>query len=469
MRGNKFVLFLFFLIFFSTIGLAFKVEISPDSQKILLNETAIFNLTIKHSSPSEEIFELYSPDVLWNILSEDMLRIPGHDIFKTRIFIRPLNINPGVYGVPLIFKQVSTNELVEQRPVIETISQYAPSSDYLPAVRGVPEFDSDIDSRVPYEFVISLENKNKRNLPVVEVKVRSNLINKDYTTSLSPLEKKTIKFTINFNPLTKPQEDIFYITILVPEEGKTYQFDLFPVPVRVISYGCVEANISMDKSFLKTVTFVKVINLGNGDHYYTYSSDVSGLNRLFFSSNNDLSSYQGNYEWDILLEPEESAELILVVNYRPVFWAMVILFVLIFCYFVFRSPMVIKKSARVIRTREGGISDVKVVLEIVHRGYRKIQNFEMIDLVPNIAEIIQKDHTTIAPVSVTKSENKGTVIKWVVGLIDPKEHRIITYDIKSKLSILGGLRLPVAVAKFKTEYRFREITSNSVSIKFSSD
>ena len=306
-------------------------------------------------------------------------------------------------------------------------------------------------------------------MPVVQVKVRSKIINKDYTTSLGPLEKKTVKFKVNLDPLTRPQDDIFYITIIVPEEERAYQFDLFPTPIRVISYGGVDENVTVEKSFLKTITHVKVVNNGNGGHYHTYPFRIGGLKRLFFSSSDEMSLYRGTYEWDIFLEPKQDAELYIIVNYRPIFWAIIIVFAIVFCYYIFRSPVVIKKSARVIRTLEGGISDIKIILEVIHRGYRKVTDFEMIDLVPKIAELIPEQPYTIEPASITKSEHRGTLIKWKISKMDPKEHRIITYSIRSKLSILGGLKLPVTVAKFKAEYRTKEITSNPVVIKFSSD
>jgi hypothetical protein len=466
MRGNKFLILLLLFSFFFSAGFAFKVDLSPESARIFLNESAVFNLTLKNPSYNEEFFEMYSPDVLWNIRSDDILRVPSQNVFYTVLFVRPLNVNPGVYSVPLIFKEVSSGNVVEKRLIIETVSPFAPSNEYLPAVKGESDFVKEIDPRVPFDFSLILENKNRRNLPLVEVKIRSNLVNKDYSTSLKPLEKKTIKFSVDLSSLTSPQKDIFYITILVPEADRAYQFDLFPEEVRVISYGGIEEDISVEDSFLKKTIFVKVKNEGNAAQYYTYTSDVKGLSRIFFKSSDDMSLYRGDYEWDIFLEPTESSELIIVVNYRPVFWFFVFLFIVVFLYFIFRSPIVVKKSAKVIHTREGGISDVKIVLEVIHRGYKKIKNFEMIDLVPKIAEVIDENHTTIAPVYITKSENKGTLIKWCIDCMDVKDHRIITYSIRSKFSILGGIKLPVAVAKFKTEYKSREIKSNPVFIKF---
>lgn len=463
------MVFLAVFLLLSSLSFAFKVDISPDERKILLNESAVFNLSIMHSLPTEEIFELYSPDVLWDIRTDDVLRVKPHAIFSTRLVVRPLNINPGIYGVPLIFRHSSTNEKVENRVSIETVSQYAPSQEYLPAVKGEPAFDTELDPREPYVFAVVLENKNRRDLDTVQVKVRSNLINKDHVTSLGPLEKKNVKFTVDLNPLTPPQDDVFYITILVPEEDRVYQFDLFPTPVSVISYGGIDENVTEEKSFLKTVTQVSVINEGNGGHYHTFPFHVSGFERLFLSSSEDLSFVKDNYEWDVFLNPGEKKEVFIMVNYRPVFWFFIILFVLVFCYYIFRSPIVIRKSARVVSTREGGISDVKVVLEVIHRGYRPVHDFEMIDLVPKIAEFIQEKSATIEPSSITRSENRGTLIKWSLGRMEPREHRIITYNIRSKLSILGGLKLPLTVAKFRTEYRSREITSNPVLIKFSSE
>lgn len=447
----------------SVVCLGFKIDVSPQSQRILLNETAVFNLTLKHAYPDAEVFELYSTDVFWNIRTEYPLRVPGHDVFKTKIFIRPLNINPGIYGIPLIFKQTSIGEKEEARVVVELGSPFS-VSDYLPAVMGTPELKKEVDPKKPYDIALTLQNKNKRDLSVVEIKVRSNLINKDYVTDLGPLKQKKVKFTVNLDPYIAPQNDTVFITVLVPEKDKVYQFDLFPSPIQVISYGYIDENISVSESFLKTTSNIRITNNGNGIKYYKYSVDAGFFKRLFISSTPEMKSKNGKLEWNIPLKPKQSMDIVLVENYRSLFWLIVLIFAVILCYFVFRSPIVIKKSARVIRSRDGG-SDIKIVIEVVNRGFRKVRNFEMIDLVPKIAELVQETPATIEPDSITKSEHKGILIKWKIKSLDPKEQRIISYAIRSKLNILGGIKLPVAVAKFKSEYREREVTSNPVFVK----
>ena len=87
---------------------------------------------------------------------------------------------------------------------------------------------------------------------------------------------------------------------------------------------------------------------------------------------------------------------------------------------------------------------------------------------PRIAELIKDNEVgTIAPEKVTRHERKGTLVRYEVGDLMPYEERLISYRVKSSLSILGGVSLPVAVSKFKTDAgKDRTTQSNKASITF---
>ena len=55
---------------------------------------------------------------------------------------------------------------------------------------------------------------------------------------------------------------------------------------------------------------------------------------------------------------------------------------------------------------------------------------------------------------------------WNLPTVEPYEERIITYKIKSKLSIVGGLTLPAAYLKYKPRNgREQIILSNKYSLE----
>jgi hypothetical protein len=160
-------------------------------------------------------------------------------------------------------------------------------------------------------------------------------------------------------------------------------------------------------------------------------------------------------------------ELHVVTNYRPIAALIILAGIILALYYAFRSPILVKKTAGVISTREGGISELKILLEIKNRTGKPVNEATIMDMVPRIAELI-KDHDigTLAPTKITKHERKGTLIKYEVGDILPYEERLIAYRIRSSLSILGGVSLPVAVAKFKTSAgKERSTTSNTPKVR----
>ena len=59
---------------------------------------------------------------------------------------------------------------------------------------------------------------------------------------------------------------------------------------------------------------------------------------------------------------------------------------------------------------------------------------------------------------------KGTVLKWDIPELAPGEERLISYDIRSKLSIIGSFTLPRAKIKFTKDGKDKIIFSNSVGV-----
>ena len=176
---------------------------------------------------------------------------------------------------------------------------------------------------------------------------------------------------------------------------------------------------------------------------------------------------KGQLVWDIDLAPGESELILYTFNYQPLLIIAIALILIFISYYLFRSPVILKKTATVIATKEGGISELKVIVEIVSRSRSPITHIRLIDTIPRIANLAHDyDVGTLKPDKAVKHENKGTLVKWSIDSIDPGEERVISYKIKSKLSILGGMTLPSAAAKFDVGKKHRTASSNSPVIGF---
>ena len=443
----------------------FTVSVFPGERSIKSNESAVFDVELQHDSPVEEVFEVYSNDVTWDIRPEKALNVlPGQKL-KTNLLVRALNLNPGAYNLPVIFKRSGSSEQQKVMLYIELASEFPDDATYLPAVRGVATVNSPVDPRQPMTIRLSLENQNRRILDKVEVKVRSNVINKDYTTSLGPLEKKTLTFIADLDPLTPPQKDALQISVIIPENDKAFQFDLFPVPYEVLAYGAIIPVVKTESSFLKHVDNVTLTNEGNKPLAHVYRVPAWFAKQWFISGIPAPKKEMG-LAWEIPMAPGQVANIIITYNYRPLFWLLLLVVIVAVVYFVFRSPIAVLKRASVIGSHEGGITELKIVVELVNRGNKIARHISVIDLVPKLADVVKEfKETMLAPSKITPHEHSGTLVRWDIDLMEPKEHRIVMYKIRTKLHVIGGMSLPVAAVRYVIDGRERESVSNAPEVR----
>ena len=122
-------------------------------------------------------------------------------------------------------------------------------------------------------------------------------------------------------------------------------------------------------------------------------------------------------------------------------------------YFLYRSPVTIKKESIVTRSiAKEGLSELKVLLHLRNRSPDIIESVVFTDKIPALATLIkEKKVGTIAPTKILNHQKKGTIIKWEFDVLEPFEERIISYKLSTKMTIVGGLSLPPAKIMFKTK------------------
>ena len=460
----------FFLLSVAVNALDFNFSISPEQKSIKTNESAVFKLTVNHNDKEDRTFEVFSSDVIWDVRSKDILRVSPSGL-STDLHVKPLNLNPGVYGVPIVVKLFGTNELLKKVVILEIKSANEKEGSYLPAVSGVLSLSKSIDPREEVVIDLSLENKNIKNIPSLDVKLRSRIINVDSKTSLGSLEKKKLTFKVQLDKTTPPQRDQLKATLFAFDEDrkKDYQFDLLPSDYEVIVYGTELAeDIKIKKQFLKTTKEIVLSNPGNVPLTKEYKINKKGVSSFFTSFDPKPKLFNEFYVWTVQLSVGESLNITQTTNYWSLFVLVVLILLAVLSYFLFRSPIVVSKSARIISTKEGGISELKVILHIRNRSGKKVRNVRVIDLIPNLAELVKHfDVGSLEPYKVVLHDAKGTIVKWKVDEVEPGEERLIYYKVKNKLSVLSGISLPAAVVKFETAPETeRSSKSNVVCMEF---
>ena len=139
--------------------------------------------------------------------------------------------------------------------------------------------------------------------------------------------------------------------------------------------------------------------------------------------------------------------------------------VAIVLYFVFRSPLVVRKSVANVAMSEGGISQIKVVVRVKNRASKPIADIEVMDNVPHIADVQRElEIGSIQPHAILKHPKKGLMIRWNVENLEAGEERVLSYKMKSRLSILGEFNLQAATARAKVGNKVIISNSNRVSV-----
>lgn len=452
----------------------FVVKISPEYQAIKSDEIAEYTLTITNNLATTENFEIYSPDVMWDIntnpVSDRIMRLEGGETKTTKVELTPLYVNPGLYGVGLNVRMSGKNMLIRNYLMVGVNDLNPPPEEYLPAIRSSIIIDEMIDPREDITIKVELENQNRKDIPEMDIRIRSNAINTDYKTGLGPLEKKIVAITTKIDPLTPAGSDILRVLIFTTAANRTYQYEATPFEFEVINYGGLEEEIVETKEFLKTTKVIKLKNVGNGDVIDVYTLEKGFFSRIFTSSEPQWKKYDEEgktiFGWSTTLAPFEETTITIVESYRLPFGFFAAILLIIILYYVLRSPIIIHKSATVIATKEGGISELKVLIIVKNRSGKEIKDVTILDKVPHIADV-SKDFEmgTLHPSKVLKHDKKGTLIKWEIRELDRFEERVLAYKIKSRLSVIGAFTLPIVVVRFATKGgRKRSSQSNSVRL-----
>ncbi|MGM0609069.1 MAG: hypothetical protein ACQESP_11725 [Candidatus Muiribacteriota bacterium] len=457
---------------------SFQVETqSEGSNKIYKDQEAVFELTINNNNNFDDSYSVYSPNPSWDFNFPEIDGLPSvpageSKTFTLEIYPRSLISESGIYSLKLKVKSVRTKEHKEE--IKDIMIKSDAHREFQPSVSLKAKFLNAedkivIDPRKDMETKLIFSNRNALDINKLDVVLESPFFKESFTTSIPPNNDLIKTLNFDLDPFIIPQEaylDVkaFYKGSLIID--KSFQFNISENKI------FFQRESSSKRKFMYERYKVNITNYGNVPNKETFSYKI-GMFENFFTKTQPDSNFvkedgKGYLEFDISLDPAETQKVVITTDYRPWFYtttAIILIMILVLVlYYTFRSPLLISKKMTIMGEKDGGTSEIKVLLSVRNRTNKVLENVMVVDRIPDITEI-EKEFTlgTLKPSKVVKHPKKGTLIKWNFPVIEGYEERLITYKIHSKLGILGKFTPPPALVKFALPNgKTKAVKSNSV-------
>jgi len=123
------------------------------------------------------------------------------------------------------------------------------------------------------------------------------------------------------------------------------------------------------------------------------------------------------------------------------------------------TPKVEKKFKERVVKKEKFIT---ITLHVKNRFIKTIEDVVIEDFVPPLLALLDYFESLRPKIKTTRS---GIKLVWNLGSLKPGEERILVYRVKPRVEIIGKLKLPKAVMRYKgITGKKKEVVSKSVEI-----
>jgi len=468
MRGLLAVLVL--LVLLPGVAAVTSISVDPLQDHIIYGERARFNVTLTNQESVVQTYEIFSPlsGLSWSVqtrpLRNRMVTLNPNLSFSTEVVVEPIErFPPGVHVVNL---DVTSSAGESYRKPLQVYLGSATPQEYLPSVRVSVDLQERVDPREPQSIRLFLENLNPLDLTGMVARVVSSdlpELNLEQTVDLPPAGRKAVEFTVKLPDLQQPKEYPLFIQL---ERGAEI-IKVVPRKIEVIALELPFASV-VDRAgaFLQVQQSMRVTNPGNVRTAQKVTLPVGTLEQFFISAQPEArvvkQEGQRLLEWDVELAPGAEARIDVATSYRVPFVLMIIMLAGLVLYAIFRNPLALSKAASNVELKEGGVSSMKVTIAVKNLRKGALRSLEVLDRLPGIADITKDiEMGTLKPSQILRGKH-GIYIMWKLSELDGKEERIIHYNIKSRLNIIGTMQLPRAKATFVTHRGKKKVSYSNV-------
>ncbi len=435
------------------------------------DNTAQYKFAVTNTGAREDRFQFYTINAFWD-LSPTIVTVPAG---STTVFDMDITLNDRkIYGpqlVPVTIKSLNSEDSIVEEVYVYIRQSNTISPSYVPNVKiSDVKMDEEIDPRTPLSIEIEMQNRNPLDITDLRIVIDSKLFSKEVQTSLGPLEGKTNQILLDLNKLQEP--GIYSISIKLITANKTVT--QVQKEVKVVPYSQVTVEQTKVRRLFSYSESLKLHNNGNYEtvkQIKVHKNFFAGIFTKSYIADSSVTSSKLREDgltymvWEIPLKPQESQNLVVTTSYNSLAVLVILIIAGIVMYYIFRSPILLYKRAKIIVSTDDGITEIRVKLHLKNRSGKEIRNVKVIDRHPKIVSLVEDNSIgSMKPTKLLSADKVHSLLMWNLEALEPYEERLLSYTIRSRLNIVGNMHLHSAKVRFLSPSGERTTSSNDVTL-----
>ncbi|MGV8086473.1 MAG: hypothetical protein ACP5N1_02485 [Candidatus Woesearchaeota archaeon] len=445
---------------------------TPVVRFVAINDTilegdnlAVYRVVLTNVDSNDDRFQFYTISSFWDI-SPTIVSVPSASAstFDMEIVLNDKQLF-GPQLVPITVKSLNSEDSIVENVYVYIKPSSEASLSYVPNVAMDVIIKEEIDPRNPLSIEMRMRNRNPLNITDLRVVLESELFSKEVQTTLAPLEEKTNQVLFGLNNFQEP--GIYTINIKLTVQNKTIA--QIKKEVRVSGYSEVSQEETKVKGLFSHANIIKLHNDGNYEVVKEVKVSKNFFEKMFTKSSEKPTILRENgisyMVWNIPLKPRESFTLNIKTNYTSLAVIIILIIAGIILYYIFRTPVLLFKRAKIITSTDEGITEIRVKLHIKNRSGREVRNVKVVDRHPKIVSLVEDNSIgSMKPTKMLSADKVHSLLMWNIEVLEPYEERLLSYTIKSNLNIIGNMHLHSAKARFLSKSGERTTNSNDVTL-----
>jgi len=408
-----------------------------------LNSPATFKLKIKNNGPSD-IFEIYSL-VGVDMTPKGTIQINQHQTKEIEVKVyalESLRKNPGF--LTFVYKIYGQNTGIQDDRLTINIMNI---QDALEA----GSYPINPNSTSATIFI-----NNKVNEPFdIKADFSSAFFDTTKEFHIEPLQVKYFNVTLNKEEMKKLIAGQYILTANFIIQGEKHKVT---GTMKFTEQEGISTQEEVSGIFFRK-RIIEKTNEGNVPIIAKIDVKKNIISRLFttFNIEPDQVTRRGIFVYYILQQELKPAESLTVkVTTSWLYPIILLLLVLIIAYLSFlytKTDLILRKRVSFVKTK-GGEFALKIYLTAKARRF--IEKIEVNDKLPALVKIYEKfpGHPP------DKVDHKRHRISWSIEALQPREERVFSYIVYSKVSVVGKFELPPSSAVYEREGVIKETFSN---------
>ncbi len=447
-RKIYFVLFGFLVIFGNVFALNFSIDFTPP-KFVYAGSTnyGILKITNNDNIDGNFYISVIGSESRWVVVQDSVLHILPGSIGLTKIYFSPDDsaIEAG-YKYTIKVRSGSDEKTkdfilyVRQKEritigEIETSSSVYRPGDHIKVFIDIS--NNDYKDR-EFEVKISFAGKTQKIDTVVKAK-----------------SKKTVQTSFVVDKYQRPGN--YKITAEVSSVYGTVEKSK---DIKILGVENIRVEKKEENKLFVEYYNIYIKNEGNIDSSY-YIKVKKPKSPLVLYSGPETIKDKERYVWKVEIKPGETK----VIKYKiyRIDYILLLLLILAILYgvrYVYLFNFSIKKNVVYRKPVKEG-SEISVYIELKNRKY-PAKKVTVKDVIPPNFELVNT-FETIKPVR--KETEEGIVLRWKLRSLKPFEERVLHYKIRSKIGVMGTIKLPKAEVEFEVKEKVHKKKSNSPKVK----